>query len=598
MISGGEGSRSLGTASAGLSALRDVLEAVDTMPFVKYLASVGVQLLQYVIEMQITNDMFRNLALRAKDVIVAVARSCDGLQPLAAHLESDLRQLTNTMNDILSFAAEKASRGTLRKLWNKSEDAASVKALDLQLTHAFHIFQIQSDVTTRRQQEVMIQQLANLSVSPPPARSDPIIDRPLRVQEGIYLIRNAANGNVAEVEDFKPYGHVQAVHAFMVPFTTRPSQTQLWVVQRHAHKDFDFVIRSLATGYALNVVHNHARDGAKVGGFPWEPGAGNEIWSFWGTRQEPSGDFCTIRSASLPTVLDGFCPRDSSECRNLHATRVKNAAPSASQEWQLVPLASLPPGSSVSPALHRRRLLLQNVQTGTYATRIETEDSEDPNVVLTSSPSSASSWSFLYIDNYRLDRFAILSGAADPYTLDHWGGSHINISRYMPHNPNHKWTATARDGAFIFRNNLTDDLLAARAGTVDTLPLSARNDPTCHWRLIDSTTREHVRVLYDSVLSLPPPELAGPLSSETPRAATTALFLRTGNASPEMQLTYSNSFRREHETIRTMLLEGYKAIVYAPRTIMAWREGDIKKVEMVDDDAEFKWSWEDFEPCS
>ena len=49
MISGGEGSRSLGVASSGLGALKDVLEAVDTFPFVKYLASVGVQLLQYVI---------------------------------------------------------------------------------------------------------------------------------------------------------------------------------------------------------------------------------------------------------------------------------------------------------------------------------------------------------------------------------------------------------------------------------------------------------------------------------------------------------------------------------------------------------------------
>ncbi|KZV58960.1 hypothetical protein PENSPDRAFT_760519, partial [Peniophora sp. CONT] len=167
MISGGEGSRTAGTASAGLVAMKDILEAVDTLPFVKYLASVGVQLLQYVIEMQITNDMFRNLAFRAKDVIVAVARSCDGLQSMAVQLESDLRQLTSTMDNILSFATEKASRGTLRKLWNKSEDAAMVKALDKQLTHAFHIFQIQSDVTSRRQQELMMKQLAELSVSPP-----------------------------------------------------------------------------------------------------------------------------------------------------------------------------------------------------------------------------------------------------------------------------------------------------------------------------------------------------------------------------------------------------------------------------------------------
>ena len=49
MISGGVGSNVLGTASTGLEGLKSILEAVDTMPFVKYLASVGIQLLQYVI---------------------------------------------------------------------------------------------------------------------------------------------------------------------------------------------------------------------------------------------------------------------------------------------------------------------------------------------------------------------------------------------------------------------------------------------------------------------------------------------------------------------------------------------------------------------
>lgn len=110
MISGGEGSRILGAASTGLDMLKDIVEAVDTLPFVKSVANVGVQVLEYIIvgdfdriissadralqEMQITNDMLGNLALRAKDVIVAVAGSCDGLQSMNAQLESDLRQLT------------------------------------------------------------------------------------------------------------------------------------------------------------------------------------------------------------------------------------------------------------------------------------------------------------------------------------------------------------------------------------------------------------------------------------------------------------------------------------------------------------------------
>ena len=49
LIQGGTGSAVLGNASTGLEALKSVLEAVDTLPFVKYLASVGIQLLQYVI---------------------------------------------------------------------------------------------------------------------------------------------------------------------------------------------------------------------------------------------------------------------------------------------------------------------------------------------------------------------------------------------------------------------------------------------------------------------------------------------------------------------------------------------------------------------
>ena len=49
MITGGNGSKVLGTASTGLEELKIILEAVDTLPFVKALASVGIQVLQYVI---------------------------------------------------------------------------------------------------------------------------------------------------------------------------------------------------------------------------------------------------------------------------------------------------------------------------------------------------------------------------------------------------------------------------------------------------------------------------------------------------------------------------------------------------------------------
>ena len=46
------------------------------------------------------------------------------------------------MNDILEFTQDISSRRTYQKLWNKAEDAAAVKSLDAQLSHAFQIFEV------------------------------------------------------------------------------------------------------------------------------------------------------------------------------------------------------------------------------------------------------------------------------------------------------------------------------------------------------------------------------------------------------------------------------------------------------------------------
>ena len=146
-----------------------------------------------------------------------------------------------------------------------------------------------------------------------------------------------------------------------------------------------------------------------------------------------SCDYCTIRSTGLSTVLDGLCPKDKPCGNDLHATRIKDAAPSVSQEWQLIPLTpSLTSDaalhrSTVTPVFPRRRLLLQNVRTGQFATR--TKATEGSNVALTATPSADSAWTIMYIDNKRLERFAILSTTPSPYTLDHWGARHINVSR-------------------------------------------------------------------------------------------------------------------------------------------------------------------------
>lgn len=46
------------------------------------------------------------------------------------------------MDEMLTFANEKAARKGYHKFFSKSEDIAAVKALDIQLTHAFQIFQV------------------------------------------------------------------------------------------------------------------------------------------------------------------------------------------------------------------------------------------------------------------------------------------------------------------------------------------------------------------------------------------------------------------------------------------------------------------------
>ena len=91
-----------------------------------------------------------------------------------------------------------------------------------------------------------------------------------------------------EIEDCKPHGLVGASHVYLAPSQHGRLQTQMWVIEKHANKDFEYVIRSLATGYVLDIVYGSDNDGAKVGGYPWQPGAGNETWNFCGTRQGAS----------------------------------------------------------------------------------------------------------------------------------------------------------------------------------------------------------------------------------------------------------------------------------------------------------------------
>lgn len=50
------------------------------------------------------------------------------------------------MNAILAFATEKTKRRTYQKLFAKAEDAQAVQSLDVQLTHAFQLFEVRSAI--------------------------------------------------------------------------------------------------------------------------------------------------------------------------------------------------------------------------------------------------------------------------------------------------------------------------------------------------------------------------------------------------------------------------------------------------------------------
>lgn len=147
-------------------------------------------------------------------------------------------------------------------------------------------------------------------------------------------------------------------------------------------------------------------------------------------------DFCTIRSAGPPTILDSECPKRTSTCGELHASHIAGTGPVLSQEWTLVCLTPDQPNlvsSNPGVAIPRRPLLLQNVLTGTYATR--TGRMDGPNVSLTPSIHPANStWTFMHAfvhdDDKGMDCFCIVANSTNPCTVDHWAAYEINV-RYI-----------------------------------------------------------------------------------------------------------------------------------------------------------------------
>lgn len=189
--------------------------------------------------------------------------------------------------------------------------------------------------------------------------------------------------------------------------------------------------------------------------------------------------------------------------------------------------------------------------------------------------------------------FAIVAG--DPPTmgtLDHWGERHISVSseRFWPSNRYHMWKAIPRDGVFSFKNFATNRLLCQSRVTrlVDTAPMTAFGNPACKWKLFDSSSGEVSQVLYDSTLSILPPDISGPPPEPTAtQESTQRLTLRTEPASAEHRRKFLDGLKYEHDLMHEMLNSGYTSLVVAPLVVAGWRKGKVSQVKIADEESSF-----------
>ncbi|GJE99857.1 hypothetical protein PsYK624_161310 [Phanerochaete sordida] len=584
----------LSLTAAALDALKDVLEALDTLPCVKYIASIGLKILETVDSIQTTEKGIKDISVRAKDIILAVAHSCQGAAlDINAQLEDDIQQLTNTMNAILLFAQEIVSRSKYKKLLYKSQDAAAVVSLDTQLTHAFQIFEVKSSVSIRLAQQSALDQLRNLTIASPTSAS--ITNCILDVAEGLYLIFNVAEGRV--IESGRRHHYYPNLHAYAAPFGDKLSPYQLWVVFRRDGVERKYTIRNIATGAVLDEWPK-LTDPDRVQCW-WPHGGGNQSWEFIGCKQTQTTDYCTIRSCASRYLLDARCPGGSG-CDYLHRREEPNSGPTSSQEWTLIrfpwhvsPSApfSFPEPSDTADSFHRREFLLQNIASGGFAVARGLKSSATgPNVFLTTDATEATPWWLLHtVDDHSgaipQDAFAFATGQGPPSrraTLDHWGSHHISAvyGAFSPENICHMWIPIPYAGAFVIRNFASGRLLCGpRVGAaLDLAPPTSAADPTCHWRLVDARTGAVCPVLYDPTLSIMPPDFAGtpppaPAPSPVPR-----LMLRTEDAPPALQRQLAEHLRREHSVMREMLAVDRAAAVVMPQMLRGWRDGAIQDV--------------------
>ncbi|EKM52547.1 uncharacterized protein PHACADRAFT_261044 [Phanerochaete carnosa HHB-10118-sp] len=511
---------------------------------------------------------------------------------------------------MLSFTAEIAARPGYKRFLYKGEDAGAIKALDSQLTHAFQVFVVQSSISLRVSQQQMTQKLEGTVAAAP---SHLVTNVPLRVPEGIYIVRSAADGRVLEIEHARARSWQVSVHVYVAPFHENVSPYQLWTVFKNGGKSPGYTVRSFAVGAALDVCRGEATPGTQVIGHPWHTST-NQLWAFYATRSATGYDYCTIRSYGPPTVMDAKCP-SGSECDLLHMSHLQEDGPYASQEWSLMRLPTAPsiPRPPLTPTaalatpenITRRKFWLQNVASGGYAkaTGLDSKTT-NANVLLESSGERAGLWHFVLIaEEPRSEHFAIVTGVAPRLaTLDHYGQRCVLASaeRFWPSDSHHVWTAILRDGAFAFRNRASGRLLyqGRTAGIVDTAPSTECDNPACLWRLIDPHTSEPCRVLYDATVNVALPEIAG--LEEGAQAVAPRMFLRTQDAPADVSQRFTESLEVEHELVRAMLNNGHTTVVLGPQCVMGWK-GRILKTYLDEEDSvlgkpKFKGKG-DYDPC-
>lgn len=113
-------------------------------------------------------------------------------------------------------------------------------------------------------------------------------DRPLRVPEGVYLIRNALYGYVIESEHLKaPKKQRRSAHIYVVPSRDGSSPYQLWTIFQRRGEDSEYTIRNFATGAVLDVNCSSPEDGTQVIGYS-AFGSPNQTWTIYGSRQSTS----------------------------------------------------------------------------------------------------------------------------------------------------------------------------------------------------------------------------------------------------------------------------------------------------------------------